>query len=145
MKNGFTLLEIVIVIIIISILASVGFVSYGDVAERSRASEAKEICSKIKDAEELYILYNDEATSNISNLSIGDIPQGTNPAACSSGEHYFTYAISLYAPDGLSGYDVNAYRCTGAGKYPNTTTTYGVNLEVDRTTGGAIWTGRFAD
>ncbi len=41
MKRGFTLIEIIIVIIIIGILAAVGISQYSDTVEKSRLAEAK--------------------------------------------------------------------------------------------------------
>lgn len=41
MKKGFTLLELIIVIIIVGILATLGFVQYASVIERGRFAEAR--------------------------------------------------------------------------------------------------------
>ena len=46
--RSFTLLELIIVIIIIGILAVLGFTQYGRMVERSRGAEAKAILGDIR-------------------------------------------------------------------------------------------------
>ncbi|MDD5130223.1 MAG: prepilin-type N-terminal cleavage/methylation domain-containing protein, partial [Candidatus Omnitrophica bacterium] len=43
MKKGFTLVELIIVVIIVGILASIGLTQYNKVVEKSRAAEARMI------------------------------------------------------------------------------------------------------
>ena len=71
-KRGFTLLELIIVIIVIGILASIALPKYGRVAERTRVAEAKSMLSAIRNAQyRYYIQYSMYATrDNIDSLDI---------------------------------------------------------------------------
>ncbi len=51
MKRGFTLLELIIVIVVIGLLASIGVTEYFKVVERSRGSEAKSVLGSIRTAQ----------------------------------------------------------------------------------------------
>lgn len=54
-KRGFTLLELIIVIIVIGILASLALPRYMKVSERARAAEAKNILGVLRRAQMIYI------------------------------------------------------------------------------------------
>ena len=64
--TGFTLIELIIVIVIISILAAIALPQYGRMTERSRVAEAKTILASIQRAQMRYVLeyanYADDAT-----------------------------------------------------------------------------------
>lgn len=49
MKKGFTLLELIIVIIIIGILATLGLTQYARMVERGRGAEARQLLGNILD------------------------------------------------------------------------------------------------
>lgn len=78
MKKGFTLMELIIVVVIIGILAMVGLPQFFKVAERGRASEAFATLGALRSAQIRYATENPNSTtaSNISNLDV-DIPSDT--------------------------------------------------------------------
>ena len=56
MKKGFTLLELIVVVIIVGVLGSLGFAQYTKVVEKSRTAEAKAILGALRSAQEAYRL-----------------------------------------------------------------------------------------
>ena len=125
MKKGFTLLELIVVIIIIGILATLGFTQYTLVVERGRTAEARVILGQLRTAE---IAYNQE---NGTYTGIGNIYVGA-PQSCTS-THYFSYGASASWPAacGGAGWATIATRCTSGGKSPTYSTAYSLRLCID--------------
>jgi len=123
LKKGFTLLELIVVIIIIGILATLGFTQYTMVIEKGRTAEAKTILGMVRKAE---IAYNIE---NGTYATIGNIFVSA-PTACTS-THYFSYTAAAAANT------ATATRCTATGKTPNVATAYSVTINYDAGT----WSG----
>jgi prepilin-type N-terminal cleavage/methylation domain-containing protein len=108
MKKGFTLLELIVVIIIIGILATLGFAQYSKTLEKGRGAEAKMILGQIRLAETAYYLEYDAYATGIAVLAINA------PTACTT-THYFSYsAVGTTTAAGIG----TALRCTTAGKTP---------------------------
>lgn len=137
-KRGFTLLELVVVIIIIAVLASLGFSQYNKIVERSRWTEARVILGNIRKSTIIYWLERG-TTAGISNA---DVNTGTTsdqiPSSCRP-SHYFYYDIYTDT------YWVNpwavgrAFRCTSGGKEPQATEPIGPmnNVELAFTADGS--------
>ena len=119
MKRGFTLLELIVVIIIIGILATLGFTQYTKMIEKGRTAEAKTILGQIRAAQEGYKQENGVYTATIGNLAI------EAPIVCAT-THYFNYSTTAVLG--------TAARCTAGGKTPNATIAYTITL--DYATGG---------
>ncbi len=101
MKKGFTLVELIIVVIIIGILASIGLSQYNKVVEKSRAAEARMVLGTLRTAQ--VAEYNENgAYTGVSGLGV------EAPTACTS-SHFFTYSCDT---TGLC----TATRCTTGGK-----------------------------
>ena len=117
MKKGFTLLELLIVIIIIGVLAVVALTQYKNLTERARSSEAREMINGIRTAERVYFEDHGNFAPTIADL--GDVIQPP-PAACTT-THWFSYALGAACPPGGAApcFSVTATRCIAGGKTPD--------------------------
>ena len=113
MVKGFTLLELIIVIIIIGVLATLGFVQYSAVIEKARGAEARATISTIR-SQLIAKSLGGESTVNSAVLGIGS----GIPSACTA-TNYFTYSISGCSTTTCT---FTATRCTANGKGPQGTT-----------------------
>lgn len=116
-RRGFTLLELVIVVIIVGILAAIGFVQYNKMIEKSRASEAKAVLGQIRRAEQAYYQENNAYTTTLGNLIV-------NASSTCNSAFYFKYS--------LSSTDATATRCSDAetGKSPGVPAASVYNLSI---------------
>ena len=124
---GFTLAELMVVVVIIGVLVSIAWPRYILVAEKSRTSEAKNILSQIREAEMGYYLEYDTYTTNVTLLSLG-VPTSCNVS------FYYNYSAS----GGGASFTATATRCTSGGKPPNSPggTAYVVNITQNGVLGG---------
>ena len=108
MKKGFTLVELVIVVIIVGILAAIGLTQYNKVVEKSRAAEARMLLGTLRTAQ--IAEWNENGNyQTVANLSVGA------PADCTGSEHYFSYSCATTGT-------CTATRCSSGGKSPAMTT-----------------------
>ena len=70
MKKGFTLTELLVVVLIIAILSSVALPQYMKAVEKARATEAIELLGTLARAESAYYLTNDTYTTGLDELGI---------------------------------------------------------------------------
>lgn len=131
MKKGFTLLELIIVIIIIGVLATLGITQYSRAIEKGRSAEAKSILGSLRSQQTAY--YQDKGTyGSIADLGVG-VPEG-NTGMCNNTKYYFQYECD--SGEGGTG-ECSAYRCQEGGKTPNCkdslgqACTYQISLNVD--------------
>ncbi len=121
MKQGFTLIELIVVIIIVGILASIGLTQYTKMVEKGRAAEARTLLGSLRTAE---VAENSDNGSYVTLASLGVAA----PATCAT-THYFSYACTT---DGTC----TATRCLASGKTPNGDSAYTKTLTV-----GGVWAG----
>ena len=121
MKQGFTLIELIVVIIIVGILAAVGMTQYTKVVEKGRAAEARIILGSLRSAE-IAEYFENAAYLAVANLGVGA------PTVCAT-THYFSYTCATATGT------CTADRCASGGKTPNATT-YNKVLDIN-----GVWTG----
>ncbi|MCM8795767.1 MAG: type II secretion system GspH family protein [Candidatus Omnitrophica bacterium] len=136
MKRGFTLLELLVVIIIIGVLATLGIQQYGRMIERARGAEARMILGQIRSTAAAYRLERGSCTG-FDNTAAG-IGTGADqiPSACRA-THYFSYTVSSTA----NGFTATATRCTTGGKTPNGSSPLTLTLTTDFNAGTDTWGG----
>lgn len=113
MTKAFTLLELIVVIIILGILATLGFSQYMKMVEKGRGAEARMVLGQIRTSQELYKLEYGSYSASISRLPVNA------PTACTT-THYFYYSATNTR--GL------ARRCVSGGKVPNSSGSYSLTL-----------------
>jgi prepilin-type N-terminal cleavage/methylation domain-containing protein len=136
MRKGFTLLELIVVIIILGVLATLGFTQYSQMIEKARGAEAKSILGDIRKMAAAYRL----EYGNLSGISGADLgmqnADGYIPTGCRA-SHYFSYCISASDPT----INITATRCTAGGKPPQTNANGTVVLSSNLDTGVDAWSG----
>ncbi|MDD5156069.1 MAG: prepilin-type N-terminal cleavage/methylation domain-containing protein [Candidatus Omnitrophica bacterium] len=120
MKKGFTLLELIVVIVILGILATLGFTQYTKTVEKGRQAESKVIIGSLGKLAYAYWLQN----GTVSGMSAADLGIGTGadqvPSTCRSSNYfYYGFDNGTYGANGIAIY---AIRCTSVGKPPQSTT-----------------------
>lgn len=138
MKRGFTLLELIVVIIIVGILATMALTQYGRTIERSRSAEARALIGAQRKDAAAYFMTN----GTLSGIVVADVGIGTAgdqaPSACRS-SHYFVYTEAMAASPTIT---FTATRCTAGGKTPNNPTAgMTVILTSNISTGVDTWGG----
>jgi len=113
-EHGFTLIELIVVIIIVGILAAVGISQYSKTVERSRCVEVRTIFGQMRKS--IYEFY--WTNGSLSGMTLADLNVGTSadqiPSACRS-THYFIYGFQNLASTTVQMYSA---RCLSGGKPP---------------------------
>jgi len=129
-EHGFTLIELIIVIIVVGILAALGISQYSKIVEKSRGAEARMILGQVRKLAFEYYFQN----GTITGITDADVNIGTEsnqiPSSCRS-THYFKYRSG----GGVSGTEWGwcADRCASGGKSPQGDATKGLCLGIEFT------------
>jgi len=98
MKNGFTLIEMLVVVLIIGILAAVALPQYEKAVEKSRMTEGVQMVRAIADANRVFFLANDRYAEE-NEIGLLDIEVPGKKAAVWSNNRLQT-AHFIYSPRG---------------------------------------------
>jgi prepilin-type N-terminal cleavage/methylation domain-containing protein len=124
MKKGFTIVELIIVVVIVGILASLGLTQYNKVVEKGRAAEARMLLGTLRSAETAS-MYENGTYAVVANLGVGA------PDATCASTHYFSYACATGT--GIC----TATRCTTGGRPQNGSAAWTKTLDINGTWGGS--------
>lgn len=117
-SNGFTLIELMIVVAIVSILSAVAYYNYSKYAFRARRADGKNLLTAAASAEERYYTnYNKYSTT-----------AATIGAPTTSDKGYYTLTLA----NGVTG-DTQSYKLTAVPQAPQNKDTGCMNLTLDNT------------
>ena len=85
-QEGFTLIELMIVIAIIGIISAVAFPSYSSYMTKSRRADAKITLTKMADAQERWYLQNSTYTTTVADVGGATSPDGNYKMEISSAD-----------------------------------------------------------
>jgi type II secretion system protein G len=119
-KKGFTLIEVLIVVIILGILATISVPQFTKMVARARTAEAYSTLGAIKTAQEIYRLENDTYVADLTALDV-TFPDGDGTTSSTN----FDYTAVAYA---------DTYTITADGKEGSIAEGISVTLEQDGTT-----------
>lgn len=140
MRKGFTLLELIVVIIVLGILATLGLTQYGRTIERSRGAEARNILGTMRTlAAGLYMEAGTASglTDAVVGIGTGN-DQSPGPALANCRQsHYFFYSQVA----GATTPSFTATRCSAGGKPPQFAGGPWIRLEPNLNTGIDTWNG----
>ncbi len=116
--KGFTLLELTLIIVIISVLSSFAVSQYVKAIEKSRGAEARSILGKLRSAQIAYYLETRQYTNSMSALPV------SAPTACTP-MFYYRYAVTSAL--------ATATRCTAGqnGKKPDGSVSYTIAVSYE--------------
>ncbi len=142
MNKAFTLLELIVVLVILGVLATLGFTQYGRMVERARGAEARIILGDTRKLAFAYRLQNGTIAGFVSaDANVGtaaDQIPGDASNVCRS-SHYFYYGV--YDPITDPVVRIRAYRCTSGGKSPQGPSGSYLYLNINLVTGVDTWSG----
>lgn len=109
---GFTLIELLVVVLIIGILAAMAIPQYFKVVERARMSEARNVISVIRSAQERYLARMGNYTSDMNALDISFQNCSTLPNTCGMRSYNLTNIQLVSSCTGTTapGYNINVNR-----------------------------------
>lgn len=94
-QKGFTIVELLIVVVVIAILATITIVAYNGITTQARASVVKNAVAQARDAVELYAVTNGgQYPATLSSAGISNSPSATYQYSADNGSSTPTYSIT---------------------------------------------------
>jgi len=142
MRKAFTLLELIVVIIIIGVLATLGIQQYTRAIEKSRGAEAKQVIGQLRSTAAAYRMEHGNNltgfTSALAGIGTGaDQIPGSGAGNCRP-TNYFAYTVSDVTADSVI---FTAARCVTGGKEPQGASTVTLTLTTNFAAGTETWGG----
>jgi len=129
---GFTLIEVMVVVAIVGILATVGYPAYTDYVRRGKIAEAVSTLAEARAKLEQYFLDNRTYVG----ADAANMP--CNATVLNAGKKSFTYTCTNL---GVGSYDLNATGQSNDGMSAFTYTINQANVRTSTVTGLSGWTG----
>lgn len=134
--KGFTMIELVVVLIIIGVLSTFGFTQYLQMIENGRKAEAKSTLGAIRTfavsrSQEMGSWPNDAAVETGLQIPMGT--GGNCVGGINAGQFFYQYDIDAVVFPAVA--TLMATRCTAGGKSPQGGNVYTITLTTDGTTG----------
>ncbi|WP_312243868.1 type IV pilin protein [Stutzerimonas nitrititolerans] len=101
-QNGFTLIELMITVVIISILASIAYPSYQEFVKRGNRTEGQAFLSEVAARQERYFAQNNEYTDDVDKLKL------KNGSTSETGKYELSIVIDEDADADDGGYTLTA-------------------------------------
>ena len=104
--RGFTLIEVMIVVVIIAILASIALPSYQEHVRKSRRIDARETLTRMATLQERFFFQNSRYSNKLSDLGGNTSPEGwysitmTHNPTCADGAACNNFTITATPPNG---------------------------------------------
>ena len=129
MRRAFTLLELMVVIILIGILASLGTVSYTNVIEKARRGEAASILGTMRQM--AVVTFQETGAYPTAAAQLQGLLGANFPAGACNGNYYFQYSMDA---TGMG----TATRCAAGGKTPQGNAADTMTLTINGGKGGTV-------
>jgi prepilin-type N-terminal cleavage/methylation domain-containing protein len=123
MGKGFTLLELMVVIIILGVLATLGVMQYQSAIEKSRGAEARQVLGQLRSScAAIWMERGGTADCTDRNLGLSTsatVVEGQIPGSSCWSTHFFRYSVEAAGTTPGSTLTLRATRCIAGGKTPD--------------------------
>ncbi len=114
-QRGVTLIELITVMVVVAILASIAIPTYRNYLLRAHRSDAKAALLQVQTAEEKFLLQQNTYTANVTAAA----PNGLGLLAKSESS-YYDIGVALTNVGGVPGYTITAAPAAGGGQADDT-------------------------